>query len=166
MSRKIAAALLVLAASPLVVSCGSASRSTTGNANADETPTVTTIGPSVFDHDSCVATLKRTVVALRAQPSPGTESSSVRLNTALSALLVDACTSAPTAARVTGCLAHVSDEARSITDAGAIALGDAAFALEVTPTTARDQSRALDLAVIRTRVGIESRIRDQVLACS
>jgi hypothetical protein len=161
--RWVAAGLLVFAAASIVVSCGSASRSATGDAYANETPTVTTIDPSVFDHDACVAMIKPKIAALGAQVDLRNKSD--RLNSALSALLLEACTSAPAADRANRCLSAASEAVRSLTDAGTRALGTASLALQLARTTEREQTRPLDIAVVRVRAGIEARIRDQLLTC-
>jgi hypothetical protein len=164
-ARRVAAGFLVLAALPIVVSCGSASRSATADAHANETPTVTTIDPSAIDHDSCVETLKSTIAALKAT-QVDLSNQSDRLNSALNALLPEACTSAPAADRATRCLSDASEAARSLTDAGTLALGYGSLALELAPTTERDQVHAMDVAVMRVRAGIEARIRDQLRNCN
>jgi hypothetical protein len=177
--------VLVALATVLVVVTGASARgSMIGQAHPQATSTLTTIGPSAFNRETCVEHLESTIVALRPQPSLGTYPNdmrperaidaaqrdltheSARLNSALNATVVESCTNAATADRVTRCLSGISDVLRSITDRAVLALGYASFALQVAPTTQRNQTLAMDLAVLHARKTIESSLREEAQACT
>ncbi len=182
-TRMVAAGLAAVTTALVVTSCSGARGSAAGEGYAQATSTLTTIGPTTFSREVCLERLKPTIAALRPQTPPRTDPSvirheqtinaaqldlayaSARLNTALNASLFDACTNALTAGRVTRCLSDLSVALGSLTDQAALALGYASFALEVAPTTKQNQTHEMDLAVLRARKGIESSLRDQLLAC-
>jgi hypothetical protein len=183
-AHALAGGLVALASALVVVSCSGAHGSDGVHAQSETTPEVTTVALSTFDRDACVEHLKPTIAALRPQPPHSTDpnvtrhdheidaaqldfaKASARLNVALNASLLEGCTNAPTAERVTRCLSGLPEAIASTTDRAALALSYASFALQVPNQTTRDQTLVLDAAVLRVTAGIESWLRDQVLACT